>query len=115
MQPFIFDFPVWVIVDQGRMQSVGLPEALTLATTHDKGNVFPIFTDQDLAERFLRETAIPGAIQHEIPEPKDLIPIAEAASHAGITNAAFDLGTKPGSFRRFAPLAELLAHLRGRG
>jgi hypothetical protein len=48
---FVFDFPVWISVDESAIWEAGLPHAIVPALCKD-GPFFALFTDRDLADRY---------------------------------------------------------------
>jgi hypothetical protein len=111
MTEFVFDMPLWIMVDPVELRKTNLTRAMKLATYDDKGTVFPVFTDDDLAERFARDSGINGAVPHKVQDAARLIPLVSEALHVGVKIAALDIAIKPARHRTLMPIGEFLARL----
>jgi hypothetical protein len=109
---FVFAFPVWIIVDQAAMQKRGLPDAMKLATYSDQGTVFPIFTEELFAERFVRDASLKGVTEHRLELPSELITLGEVANSAKVKSAAIDIQTRGTQHKFLMPIEEMLRYLR---
>jgi hypothetical protein len=106
---FLLEFPAWVMVDTAAKDRAGLNHAIRMANYEDKGIVFPVFGDADLAETFIRDAKVAGASAQEIKEPWELIvPVKGAIDARIIKFAAFDITLE---HRRFKPIGEFLEWL----
>jgi hypothetical protein len=114
-EEYVFDFPVLVTVDHAAMRTHGLPAALKLATYSDYGTVFPVFTEDLIAERYLEDSRLAGTITRQIDTAAELAGLARVAQNAGVQLAAFDIAVKPCKHRGLEDIGHLIRRLEKAG
>ena len=57
---FAFDLPLFTLIVESEYQKHGLPGGLSLMQTPLHGVVFPLFTDRELADRFVTDLGKTG-------------------------------------------------------
>lgn len=117
MADFALTFPTWIIVDR---DSVHIDSTCRLVKFGSKARVWfiqvdgkdclPIFTDDDLAQRHMRENAVPNGLAIALENPKQL---RETLSNLGFSHWALDPGRQGTQVRSF-DVQELIAQLGGR-
>jgi len=87
---FAFDFPLWLVANDARHNSVDFFDFCARATGGEFECVY-LFTTQDLAERFIADE--PSCAQHRPIALKDsaiLLRLLDDLERRGISHAAFD-------------------------
>jgi hypothetical protein len=85
---FHFDYPVWTLWDENTSRA-------TTVDRRDIGRCLMIFTDLDLAQRFIEVRPKPGVIPMGILHPKELIDFAELCRQTGTTHVSIDFSFSP--------------------
>jgi hypothetical protein len=81
-EPFVVSFPVWVIVNEFKFRMEGIPNSLTTFESHD-GKMFLIFRQAELAEQFLKKSAMFGKTPLKLITPRALREILKAFERIG--------------------------------
>jgi hypothetical protein len=111
---FEFEFPVWTIVDLQRFKQSGLAGSVTVMMGSDGiGRFLSMFTDVDLAKRFIEDCPLPGKGPLALATPKALLAVLSdfekivKGEHVGI-----DVSSKPKITGRFYPVREIISRLQ---
>ena len=86
---FVADLPVWLIVSQGFLTGGPLDP---LVTTADVGQVLQVFTDEDLASRYIQEQKMSGVVPLPVRTPAALRQLLEDFEKAGGGHVGIDAG-----------------------
>ncbi len=105
------DYPLWTLVDETLHNTLGMPGGVPKINFPTKGPVLAIFTDLDLAERFLRETQHGSVKPLALLIPEAVLKIAEYFEKAGVKLVAIDIGVNPPSAHLY-PIEEFLDDVR---
>jgi hypothetical protein len=110
---FYADYPLWTLHDVTLEKKVGeggksgIPQ-INFPTI---GAVLALFTDTDLAKRFLDETHRSGLSILGLKDPEALLKIAEYFQKRGVKHVAIDISTKPPS-AAIHPIGEFIDDVR---
>jgi hypothetical protein len=85
-----FSLPVWMVVDTAEFERAGLPGGAELVDTPLHGPLFPFFTDEDRALRFIAGRGRPGKSTFLIAEPDHLCFLLEIFDAMGVENVGID-------------------------
>jgi len=115
---FSFDLPVFLVVscrdkDPPEVFSLLNPAIQTPARRQHGFELFPIFTDDDLAQRFAEQARVFNAILREIKSADQLIDVLMQAKAIGRTHAVFDQ-TRESKRSEIHPLDNVIDALRNR-
>ena len=115
---FEFTYPIWTLHDLEKAQP-GVVYFRKLITP-DKGDVFPVFTDMDLATRFLEITRLLDCAPLPIRNAAEAVKVGKYWFQREVRHVGLDLSalvpTEGGVFRiggSFADLAEFIKELCG--
>lgn len=112
---FIVYAPIWSIVIDAIYQKEGVPGGIAMGQSAQFGLVFPLFTDESLAQRFIDETGKPGRSVFKIEDSRVLLGLFNAMKIIGVRHAAFDCPADPnprGEAGRYPTLDQVIAALR---
>lgn len=118
-KPFTFDLPVWAVAYR---KGGDLPNSLTFVCGEDDGGRWlSIFTDEDLAERFIAASPAgmyPDPKPFKMATPQEFLIILESMLRAGVAKIAFDSTRKSGGdAARIAcgtPIQEMINAIRSK-
>jgi hypothetical protein len=99
-------FPMWAILDVEAYQRQDWQAAFTVPAFADGEKFAPLFTDLDLAKRFIEELPLPGRTPMEA--TAETLPIfLEVWERAEVTRVGIDMSLIPIPRARFIPLREI--------
>lgn len=110
----LIQFPVWTLVDVAIYQASGIERGLAVFGTDSAGigPFLPLFTDPDLAARFLETTQMPAMVVVPLrtPEALDAILRLRCATEPELSHVGLDVSFFPGRgpSGRFYPISEIL-------
>jgi hypothetical protein len=110
-EAFVFGFPVWTVADGEKHGQRGFPTSIVLLTVLNKGDVMAVFTDVDLARRFIEEMPLPGKVPVELLTEEDLRAILSEFQRIKGDYVVFDVSARPQLRGRFCPVKQLLDSL----
>jgi hypothetical protein len=102
---FLFTLPVFVILDPTLLGTTGIHEAIRMYEIDDRLNCLALFTDLDLAARFIQEEQLSHRRPWEVTTPTELMELLLHALRRGVSEVALDLSGRRG---RFVSLQSLL-------
>src|SRR5262245_24537974 len=105
-QGFLFTLPVFVLVDASLLTTTNLNDAIRTYEIDDRTNCLALFTDLDLAARFIHEERLTGRRPWEIATADELMDLLLHALRRGVSEVALDLSGRRG---RFVSLQSLLS------
>jgi hypothetical protein len=94
---FYADYPLWTLHDEAleKKRGIGGKGGIPQINFPKIGAVLAIFTDVDLANRFLEEAGGPVMSPVALRKPEDLLSIAEHFQREGVEYVAIDISVKP--------------------
>jgi len=95
LDTFVAEFPVWSVVDEAIFRRDGLIPALPKLFTPEDGAIFALFTDDDLAKRFVERLPLPGKVPVKLITPGALRVILTELQCMGCKNVGIDPSTTP--------------------
>lgn len=111
MDEFLIQFPVYAIVNPAAALRGDNREAFVPFKVPELGDVLPLFTDTDLAARFLEAVPLPfAAITRPVTDVPMLVAILRMKLEHGVQHIGFDISFAPGRAPsgRFFTTQELL-------
>ena len=104
---FEVEFPFWTLVSETALWTKGLPFAISWITRGGE-TCLPLFTDTDLAERFIEDEPLLGVV----PLPLAAYGIFRGVLFDALTHSVrrivIDASTNPDYLWRFTPIAETI-------
>jgi hypothetical protein len=107
-EPFIIGLPAWTIADLVLHRSAGLPYSAVIMNSDPLGRFVPIFTDDDLATRFIEDGALEGITAVALDSFRALRFLLTDKEAIGVENVGVDVSFKPPKRGRFWPIHEVL-------
>ncbi len=107
------EFPMWTLAYADALDEHGLPGSLVILTDQTDGTQsVSLFSDEDLAERFVTEGAIPGNIALvRVESPASLHEwLPDLAKH-GVTHVGLDTAGRPNQRAWRVTIASFLSRL----
>jgi hypothetical protein len=107
--PFTVDLPVWTVVEVSTLNTVGFPMCAAMGMS-PFGRVQPLFTDEDLARRYIEEIGSPDRVPFAIRDDETLLSLLQLADSSGITHVAIDTPAAPnprGEWQRYVRFDQL--------
>ncbi len=111
---FYADYPLWTLYDEALAQRLGMPDGIPILNPPGVGTMLPLFTDVDLAQRFIEDARRPDVTPLAIREPLGLLAIVEHFQRKGIQHVGIDLSLHPGGVQ-LHPIGDFIAEQRRRG
>lgn len=110
---FVADYPLWIIVDRARYEKAGVPIGISKFVAQELGATLPVFTDDDLADRFLDDWQTPVVKMKLAIETQDLLySILKELEKAGCQHVGVDISIFTGKLTgRFHPIREFIEDL----
>ncbi|HVC98452.1 MAG TPA: hypothetical protein VND64_32595 [Pirellulales bacterium] len=88
------EFPFWTVVDKEKCEQLGLAKSVVRFTCIQRESpVCPLFTDDDLAQRFLETYGSTGRVSVCLAEPPELLGLLTEIQAAGCKYVGFDIST----------------------
>jgi hypothetical protein len=103
---FLVALPLWAVRRGTGGLVFGVPEA--------GGPVFPVFSEELLAEQFIANVGLTGAVAFAVPR-EDTLAFLKTLKAAGCREAGFDPTGRPGQVPRMLPLDKLIEAARKQG
>ena len=94
-EKFLIQLPVWVVADKERLQTFGLTPSVVTAGSPEVGDFVPLFTDEDLVQRFMVANPHPNATRIPLANGKALRVILTAWCRQGVNNVGIDITITP--------------------
>jgi hypothetical protein len=109
-EKFLIQLPVWTIADVAICQAKGLEPAIAIFSAPEIGKILPLFTDEDLAKRFLETVPVPGKSRVWLRTMKAVRAVIAGWYKAGVGHVGIDMSFASGGSisGRFYPCQELL-------
>jgi hypothetical protein len=107
---FVIVNPIWYVVSRESLESLSTTgPGIAQAKTSDGRWYLPLFTDQDLAERFIQRTGLDGE-PIETPLPSNFLNLLEYLERTGHEYTAID--PEPGRPLRIGPISRVIQAVR---
>lgn len=87
---FEFVFPVWTLAYADRLEHEGLPEAIAIVIGKNDRKSITVFTDEDLALRFVREHRVPNVVPVQVESPASFREWRSPLEGQGVTHVQLD-------------------------
>jgi hypothetical protein len=111
---FEADYPLWTLYDSALDKRLGMPGGVPLINPPGMGTLLAVFTDADLAKRFIEDLRRPDVIPLALREPKALLKIVEYFQQRGVANVGIDISFHPPGMQ-LHPIGEFIDDIRRGG
>jgi hypothetical protein len=110
---FFATFPVWTVVDAEQFRGTqNIVRSLPVIGSDELGKFFPVFTDDDLAKRFIEDWPLPGKAPLQLITPRALWDVLTELKPLGCGHVGIDVSLRPTIRGRFYPISEVLEALK---
>ena len=109
---FVIESPVWTIAIDAELRAHGMPGGVAVMASAGHGLVFPLYTDEDLARRFLEESGAVGRSPYRIDGLPHLVALLRAMELVGVNRVGIDCPTAAnprGEAGRYPTVRQVLA------
>jgi hypothetical protein len=109
---FVFSLPVWILAAADTVLPVGLPLAVKVMKSDKHGNLLGLFTDEDLAKRFIEEEGMPNTAACKVSLKSEFLNLLYRFQHGGVKYVGIDCPTRANPRReagRFPRLEDVIA------
>jgi hypothetical protein len=110
-EKFYADYPVWTLYDEALAKKHGMPGGVPRINPPGMKPVLAIFTDEDLAKRFIEDLRRPDVKPLALQHPRDLLAVAEHFEKAGVEHVAIDISFHPPGMQ-LHPIREFISDAR---
>lgn len=107
---FLFRIPVWAIVNIANFQAKGLLSSIVTAKSPEVSDFLLMFTDDDLAKRFIEDNQASGCAPVEIKTEQALRSILIDLKKNGLAHVGIDVSNSKG---RFYPIGDIIDTIKG--
>jgi hypothetical protein len=108
---FYADYPLWTLYDEALAKKLGMPGGVPRINPPGMGPLVAIFTDVDLAKRFIEDLRRPDVTPLALPNPKAVLAVAEHFQKAGVEHVGLDISFHPPSMQ-IHPIGEFIDDVR---
>src|SRR5690349_12077699 len=91
---FYADYPLWTLYDAA-LAKLGMPSGVPQINPRGMPPLLAVFTDADLAERFITALGRPDVKPLALRNPKAVLDVAEHFQKAGVQHVAIDISAHP--------------------
>jgi hypothetical protein len=108
---FYADYPLWTLYDEALDKKLGMPGGVPRINPPGKPPLLAIFTDADLARRFIEDLRRPDVQPLALPNPKAVLVIAEHFQKEGVQYVGIDISFHPPGMQ-IHPIGEFIEDVR---
>lgn len=108
---FYADYPLWTLYDEALDKRLGMPGGVPKINPPGMKPMLAIFTDPDLAQRFIDDLQRPDTKPLALPTPKAVLMIAEYFQKSGVENVGIDISFHPPGMQ-LHPIEEFIDDVR---
>jgi len=103
---FFYEMPLWVLVKKTAFANLGFPDGVAKTSTTDYPGVIVVFTDEDLASRYIASTGSDDLGAEIIDDADVFTAMLKTLKGRGARHVGFDC---TGTHGRYATIEKVLA------
>ena len=109
---FYADYPLWTLYSEELDKKFGMPGGVPQVNPPEMKPLLAVFTDQELAQRFIDKVGWPGVVPLALPNPEAVLKVAEHFLGKGVEDVGIDISFHAVLTFQLHPITEFIEDVR---